>query len=87
MTLWDYIAKLLLQNLWKLQISRYEELTPDIFETWTSFQRNLVCINKLKLPRHSILSDYIIIELRVFADSSDRAYSACLYIRSELSSS
>ncbi|GJQ80063.1 hypothetical protein Trydic_g14685, partial [Trypoxylus dichotomus] len=76
------IAKLIIQELWKQRLSWHEEVPVNIKNLWSSFQNELGCLNDLKIPRHCLISEYVLIELHGFSDASEKAYGACLYLRS-----
>ena len=76
------MSKLIIQELWKAGLT-WDEPVPDLTKN-TFF--DLLCefkyINNIKIPRHAILSEYLTLELHSFNDSSEKAYGACLYLRS-----
>ncbi|KAF2883829.1 hypothetical protein ILUMI_22360 [Ignelater luminosus] len=75
------VAKLLIQELWKLRISRDENVLHNLQVKWINFQNELFVINEFKIPRHVMIPEYITIEMHGFFDAFERAYGACLYIR------
>lgn len=75
-------AKLIIQELWRMKLSWDEEVPEKVKNLWLRFQTELNFINTLNIPRHCTISEYIMIELHGFADASEKAYGACLYIRS-----
>lgn len=81
------IAKLIIQDLWKLKIDWDEENLPsDLKIKWTTFLNELTLVNEFKIPRHVLCSEYVTIELHGFCDSSEKAYGAVLYVRCVLKS-
>lgn len=75
------VAKLFMQELWKLQISWDDELPQNFRTDWIRFQNELTDINNFRIPRQVMTSNYVSIELHGFCDSSERAYGGCFYIR------
>lgn len=74
------VAKVIMQQLWCLNIEWDESLPQTIHSKWKSFQSSLESLNDLRIPRqiknpHS--SEEIIIH--GFSDASEKAYEACLY--------
>ncbi|KAJ8963178.1 hypothetical protein NQ318_018643 [Aromia moschata] len=76
------IAKILLQSLWIEKLSWDEVLPFSILAKWTKFTNELSKLNELSVNRQVVCEGATKIELHGFADSSERAYGACLYIRS-----
>ena len=75
-------TKILLQDLWKLQID-WDEQVPEIIRSkWGLIRENLCHLNNLKVPRHIICVKPTQIELHGFCDASMKAYGAAIYIRS-----
>lgn len=81
------IAKLLMQELWKLTLDWDDELLLNLCKKWLNFYNELELINNYKISRHVIISDYIKIELHGFSDASEKTYGACVYICSKNSNS
>ncbi|XP_058456473.1 uncharacterized protein LOC131433883 [Malaya genurostris] len=77
------LAKLTMQDLWRLQLDWEDELPEDQMAIWLSFREQLVSVRNIKKKRCVIPCDVTRIELHGFCDASRRAYGACLYTRSE----
>lgn len=75
-------AKILLQKLWVLKLSWDETLPADLHTNWILFRKQLKDLNQIKIPRHVICNGYSELELHGFADASQNAYGACVYVRS-----
>lgn len=75
-------AKLLIQKLWQSNLSWDEAVPLDLHTKFQNFRQQLPIINNLKIRRHVICKQPIIIELHGFCDASESAYGACIYIRS-----
>jgi len=75
-------AKILIQELWKLQIGWDESLPLDILTKWSSYVTEMQQLNGFCVKRHVGGSESDSeIQLHGFCDASERAYGACVYIR------
>ena len=74
-------AKMLLQRLWTLKIDWDESLPADIYTEWSKYYAQLPLLNNVKFPRKIIIKTAAEIELHGFCDASERAYGACVYLR------
>lgn len=75
-------AKILMQNLWSKKLEWDEQLPPELIEMWSQFYNDLPGLNNFNIPRHAFCNDPFIVELHGFCDSSEKAYGACIYVRS-----
>ncbi|KAK2578491.1 hypothetical protein KPH14_002052 [Odynerus spinipes] len=75
-------AKILLQRLWQLQIAWDESLPQDIHTQWEEFRSELEVLNEIAIPRHVLQTHTVRTELHGFCDASEKAYGACIYLRS-----
>jgi hypothetical protein len=76
------IAKITLQEIWKLKINWDESLPLGLHTRWVEFLRTFIELNQIKIPRKVIASkSYHRIELHGFSDASEKSYGACVYIR------
>lgn len=73
-------AKIIMQSLWVNKCEWDEELSHDLASQWYSFYSTLNHLNKLKIPRW-VSCAYNINDIHVFTDASEKAYGACLYVR------
>lgn len=81
------IAKLILQELWKTGTHWDESLPQELHTRWLKFKTQLHMVNQLQIPRCvKTVTDVKPIQLYGFADASQDAYGACVYIRSDLGS-
>lgn len=76
-------AKIILQKLWQLQLGWDESIPIDLFTIWQQFYKQLGKVDSIHIPRHIIIPNSVNVQLHGFCDSSERAYGACIYIRSE----
>lgn len=75
------VAKLIIQELWKLKLDWDMEIPEPLQNTWTSFYRELAEISYIEIPRNVLFSQYVSIEIHGFCDASIKAYGACIYLR------
>lgn len=76
-------AKILMQQLWRLQSGWDEAVSDGIYREWQCFQQQLPLITEIQLPRWMGTSSHRNISLHGFADASELAYGAVLYVRIE----
>lgn len=77
------IAKMLMQETWKLGLKWDDELPEEIAEPWATWVLEMLYLHYLDLPRCYLLENYTEISLHGFSDASERAICACVYIRTE----
>ncbi|XP_077260466.1 uncharacterized protein LOC143896442 [Temnothorax americanus] len=76
------LAKLIMQDLWQSDIHWDESISPDIDTRWRKLKDQLPLVNNLSVPRCAKYStDPRSVQLHGFCDASERAYGACVYIR------
>lgn len=75
-------AKILLQRVWSLKVDWDEALPADLHSEWNRYYTRLSLLNEIRFPRKTIIKTPIKIELHGFCDASERAYGACVYLRS-----
>lgn len=82
-------AKIMLQGLWKLKIDWDNEVPVGIVQRWNEFVENLSAIEKIQIPRFYLTEHNMTLKsncstrktcLIGFADASDLAYGACVYL-------
>jgi hypothetical protein len=76
------VAKLILQEIWQLKLNWDESIPADIHTQWVQFKKDLINLNKIVIPRHVICNQPKIVEVHGFCDASERAYGACIYLKS-----
>jgi len=75
-------AKILMQDLWLVKTDWDDAVLPSIFEIWETYCRKLPKLFALRIPRWiGITQSHRVSELYGFADASQRAYSAVVYLR------
>ena len=76
------VAKLIIQSLWQLHLSWDESVSHDIHHQWTKYLEQLSTVNTISIPRHVLQHKADDIQCHGFSDASEKAYGACVYIRS-----
>ncbi|XP_058828427.1 uncharacterized protein LOC131688257 [Topomyia yanbarensis] len=75
-------SKLFMQELWLSKLSWDQPLTDTLQDTWKEFRDDLEVLRTFSIPRWAVsYADPATIELHGFCDASERAYGACLYVR------
>ncbi|CAK9821001.1 hypothetical protein ANTPLA_LOCUS11030 [Anthophora plagiata] len=74
-------AKLIMQSLWKTKQTWDEPLPIEIHATWVDFQAQLHLIRQFSIPRRIVKNNCKYIQIHGFCDASERAYGACIYLR------
>ncbi|XP_053597480.1 uncharacterized protein LOC128668441 [Microplitis demolitor] len=75
-------AKIIIQLCWKSGVSWDESIPQNIHEMWVAYQEQLSLLEKLRFPRCLICPGVLNIQIHGFCDASEKAYGACLYLRS-----
>ncbi|GBM58451.1 hypothetical protein AVEN_269139-1 [Araneus ventricosus] len=78
------VAKIFYQRLWKLKIDWSDSLPEREAEEWERFLNSLHSINQLCIPRHVLCEFPEKLEVHGFADASERAYGAVVYLKSSV---
>ncbi|XP_024875128.1 uncharacterized protein LOC112456671 [Temnothorax curvispinosus] len=75
------VAKILIQRVWKHNLAWDETVPMDIHTAWLQFQDQLSIIHNFTIPRYVLCKQASRIQIHGFADASEKAYGACLYVR------
>lgn len=75
------ILKLLLQELWKSNITWDEPVPQEIHNSWLKFLSEVSHLKEIQIPRNLHIAETKEIELHGFCDASPRAYAAVVYLR------
>ncbi|XP_076549271.1 uncharacterized protein LOC143308200 [Osmia lignaria lignaria] len=75
-------AKILLQRLWSIKVDWDESLPMDIHTEWMNYYKQLPLLNNIIFSRKTIIDSPTKLEWHGFCGASEKAYGACLYIRS-----
>lgn len=74
-------AKIIMQQLWKANISWDETVPQHVLQTWLDFRGELHLLDNFSAPRGVVFERYSNIQLHGFCDASESAYGACVFIR------
>lgn len=75
--------KMLLQELWAEVRLGWDDPVPEkIRSDWLKFTEGLENISQLRIDRNVLIDDPINVEMHCFCDSSQKAYGACIYLKS-----
>ncbi|XP_062557415.1 uncharacterized protein LOC134222287 [Armigeres subalbatus] len=75
-------AKIIMQQLALLQSGWDSPIPIQLERKWEDFYSCLPMLMQFSIPRFAFVNDYVDVQLHCFADASDLAYGACLYVRS-----
>ncbi|XP_065085291.1 uncharacterized protein LOC135707407 [Ochlerotatus camptorhynchus] len=75
-------AKIFLQDLWKQDCGWDDPLELQLQEYWREYRRNLASLDGIAVHRWIGISRIVVaVELHGFCDASNKAYGACVYVR------
>ncbi|XP_018395453.1 PREDICTED: uncharacterized protein LOC108773956 [Cyphomyrmex costatus] len=75
------LAKIIMQELWRLKLEWDEAIPLDLYTKWKRFEAELHELDKLRIPRLVTATEqHSRLELHGFADASENAYGACIYL-------
>ncbi|XP_076624584.1 uncharacterized protein LOC143343501 [Colletes latitarsis] len=77
-------AKIIMQALWQLKLDWDESVPTDIHTAWTQYCQELTLLRDISFCRQVTAKNYESVELHGFCDASERAYGACIYLRSTM---
>ena len=77
----DHSSKINLQRVWSLKVNWYESLRADLHSEWSRYYTQLALINNVRFPRKTVIPAATRMELHGFCDASEKAYGACVYLR------
>ena len=75
--------KIFMQKLWKLDLGWDDELAAETSQEWENLNANMNLLEQIRVSRCFKSSSYASLQLHGFADASQQAYAACIYVRSE----
>ena len=74
-------AKIMIQDLWKQNISWDEDLSNEQKEQWLTWIGDISSLISIEVPRPYFLTNISEKQLHIFCDSSKLAYGAVAYLR------
>ena len=82
------VARLLLQDLWRLGYDWHTEIEGKLLEVWMRWLEGVKLVPNIRLPRRYITKDepVLSIQLHLFCDASESAYGCVAYLRFTLKS-
>ncbi|XP_062707261.1 uncharacterized protein LOC134287949 [Aedes albopictus] len=76
------LAKIVMQKLWISKLNWDDPLDDTLLNEWENFLMSLPTSEQIRIPRHVLSNKAVRYELHGFADASQKAYGACVYVRS-----
>lgn len=74
-------GKIIIQDIWRLQIGWDNKVPDHIAERFSSFHKKILELSTIKVPRWLRYSNSFSIEWHTFSDASEFAFGACVYLR------
>nr|CAH7750739.1 unnamed protein product [Callosobruchus chinensis] len=74
------LAKMFMQALWLEKLDWDDQVSVKMADKWNAFKADLDILNELNIPRQVLCPNSETVCLHGFADASERAYGACIYI-------
>nr|XP_029719366.1 uncharacterized protein LOC115261606 [Aedes albopictus] len=77
-----------MQQLWSVQDEKGQKLDWDqplpstVGEAWLNLRNQLSAFNQIKIDRCVIVPGAVSVEIHCFSDASEKAFGACVYLRS-----
>lgn len=75
------IAKMIMQDMWRLGIGWDAEIPPNVQKQWNAFHSTMSQLQDVRIPRWLGTTGTCTIQLHGFADASCKAYGAVIYAR------
>ncbi|XP_033212443.1 uncharacterized protein LOC117170034 [Belonocnema kinseyi] len=75
-------AKIMIQQLWKRKLTWDTPVPVEVQKAWIQYRKELPLLNDLRFDRCIMIPNSTEIHLHGFCDASEKAYGACLYLRS-----
>ncbi|XP_073942509.1 uncharacterized protein [Choristoneura fumiferana] len=77
-----FVAKCIMQDLWKLNLDWDESLPVELHNKWSRFITDLPALSKLRIERHVLIPNFKTAQLVAYCDASSLGYASCVYLRS-----
>ena len=78
-----FFAKRLMQGIWRANLDWDDSLPASLIESWSLFQKELVNLSQIKIPRLILPLSPSRLTLVGFCDASECGYAAVVYLRTE----
>lgn len=75
------LAKILIQHVWSIGSDWDEEVPQTVATQWEKFRSELPLLADVTVPRFVLTPKSLTCEFQVFVDASEKAYAACIYVR------
>ncbi|XP_029157317.1 uncharacterized protein LOC114929804 [Nylanderia fulva] len=76
------VAKMIMQDTWQARVGGDKSLPQDLHQRWLNVKQQLTRLRELRVPRFvGFRADAHRSQVHGFCDASERAYGACVYIR------
>ncbi|XP_044591989.1 uncharacterized protein LOC123270116 [Cotesia glomerata] len=75
-------AKIMMQLCWKSGITWDESVPQEIHNTWELYKSQLPVLETLRFTRCLLVENASNLQIHGFCDASEKAYGACIYLRS-----
>ena len=75
-------AKIIIQDLWKAKLPWNETVPLSLQRSWVNYRDQLPLLNNIQFPRCIAVSNQIKFQSHGCYDASEKAYGACIYLRS-----
>ncbi|XP_070515857.1 uncharacterized protein [Cardiocondyla obscurior] len=75
------IAKMIMQDTWQMQSGWEESVSQEIHQRWMDFRHDLIRLKDIRIPRWVGSRNATDMQLHGFCDASEKAYGACIYVR------
>ncbi|XP_070526460.1 uncharacterized protein [Cardiocondyla obscurior] len=75
------VAKIIMQDTWQTQMGWEESVPQEIHQRWVDFRHELIYLKEIRVPRWVGSRDMHNLQLHGFCDASEKAYGACVYVR------
>ncbi|XP_070527718.1 uncharacterized protein [Cardiocondyla obscurior] len=75
------VAKIIMQNTWQTQMGWEESVPQEFHQRWVDFRHELIYLKEIRVPRWVGSKDMHNLQLHGFCDASEKAYGACVYVR------
>ncbi|KAK9686217.1 Pao retrotransposon peptidase [Popillia japonica] len=75
------LAKVFMQKLWENKVDWDQALPNHLCSEWHNVIKSMHAVNMIRAPRYLVCTDTSSNELHCFSDASEKAYAACIYLK------